>query len=83
MTEISSPFREPSPLLPRTAKYVAALIREGDSFDYCKWLQRVREEEDQAKQARRPFFRPRVVAKLEIESVRRVAGMEGRSRVRH
>jgi hypothetical protein len=36
---------------PRTAKYVEAMIREGDSFDYNKWLQKVREEEDQAKQA--------------------------------
>jgi hypothetical protein len=35
---------------PRTAKYVEAIIREGDNFDYCKWLQRVREEEAQAKQ---------------------------------
>ena len=25
-------------LSPRTAKYVAALIREGDNFDYHKWL---------------------------------------------
>ena len=32
-------------LSPRTAKYVAALIREGDNFDYFKWLQTVREEE--------------------------------------
>ena len=36
---------------PRTAKYVEAMIREGDSFDYNKWLKRVREEEAQAKQA--------------------------------
>jgi hypothetical protein len=40
------------PLLsPRTAKYVEAIIREGDSFDYHKWLKRVREEEAEAKQA--------------------------------
>ena len=37
-------------LSPRTAKYVDALIREGDNFDYRKWLRRVREEEAQAKQ---------------------------------
>ena len=55
MTEISYPIREPSPLLPRTAKYVAALMCEGDNFDYCKWLQRVRQEEDQAKQAPAAF----------------------------
>ena len=35
---------------PRTAKYVEEMIREGDSFDYNKWLQKVREEEAQAKQ---------------------------------
>ena len=35
---------------PRTAKYVEALIREGDNFDYKKWLQKVREEEAEAKQ---------------------------------
>jgi hypothetical protein len=36
---------------PRTAKYVEALVREGDSFDYRKWLKRIREEEAQANQA--------------------------------
>src|SRR4029077_7046740 len=36
---------------PRTAKYVEALMREGDNFDYQKWLQQVREEEAQAKRA--------------------------------
>jgi hypothetical protein len=35
---------------PRTTKYVQAMIREGDNFDYHKWLKRVREEEAQAKQ---------------------------------
>jgi hypothetical protein len=35
---------------PRTTKYVEALIREGDNFDYQKWLKRVRDEEVQAKQ---------------------------------
>jgi hypothetical protein len=29
----------------RTAKYVEAMIREGDNFDYFKWLRQVREEE--------------------------------------
>jgi hypothetical protein len=38
-------------LSPRTAKYVEALVLEGDDFDYFKWLRRVREEEAQAKQA--------------------------------
>ena len=35
---------------PRTVKYVEAMIREGDNFDYDKWLKRVREEEAQAQQ---------------------------------
>jgi hypothetical protein len=35
---------------PRTAKYVEAMIRQGDSFDYDSWLKRVREDEAQAKQ---------------------------------
>jgi hypothetical protein len=35
---------------PRTAKYVEAIIREGDAFDCKKWLQKVREEEAEAKQ---------------------------------
>jgi hypothetical protein len=47
MTQISSMFRSAG-LTPRTADYVAALIREGDNFDFGKWLQRVREEEHQA-----------------------------------
>jgi hypothetical protein len=33
----------------RTAKYVEAMIREGDDFDYYRWLRRVREEEAQLK----------------------------------
>jgi hypothetical protein len=32
----------------RTAKYVEARKREGDNFDYAKWLERVREEDAQA-----------------------------------
>ena len=35
---------------PRTAKYVEAMIREGDGFDYDQWLKAVREEEAEAKQ---------------------------------
>ena len=37
-------------LSPRTAKYVEARVREGDNFDFRRWLRRVREEEAQAKQ---------------------------------
>jgi hypothetical protein len=52
MTQISSTHKSVW-LTPRTANYVAALIREGDSFDYCKWLQQVRGEKTQAKQSQR------------------------------
>jgi hypothetical protein len=41
----------PTLMSPRTAKYVEAMIRDGDTFDYDRWLKRVREEEAQAKQA--------------------------------
>ena len=45
MTGPSLPLRDSFLLSPRTASYIDALIREGDKFDYSKWLQRVREEE--------------------------------------
>jgi hypothetical protein len=35
---------------PRTAKYVEAMIQQGDDFNYDEWLKRAREEEAQAKQ---------------------------------
>ena len=40
---------------PRTARYVEAMIREGDDFEYRRWLRRVREEEAQAKQVPAAF----------------------------
>ena len=40
----------------RTAKYVEALIREGEHFDYRTWLRRVREDEAQAKQVPAAFL---------------------------
>jgi hypothetical protein len=43
-------------LSPRTVKYVDAMIREGDDFDYCRWLRGVRAEEAQAKEGRAAFF---------------------------
>jgi hypothetical protein len=49
MNEISPPTWALFLSSPRTANYVSALIREGDSFDYCRWLQEVRAEEAQAK----------------------------------
>ncbi|MGH6671794.1 MAG: hypothetical protein ACRECV_07445 [Xanthobacteraceae bacterium] len=48
MTDISSPPNTTT-LSPRTVKYVEALIREGDKFDYARWLQDVREEENRVK----------------------------------
>ena len=49
-------------LSPRTAKYVAALIRQGDNFDYHKWLKKVREEEAPAKQIPATFSSGELVA---------------------
>jgi hypothetical protein len=34
----------------RTVKYVEAMIRQGDHFDYDQWLRRIREEEAKAEQ---------------------------------
>jgi hypothetical protein len=62
MIETSSTFRAPPLLSPRTANYVAALIRQGDKFDYFKWLKRVREEEDQAKQISATFASGKIIA---------------------
>jgi hypothetical protein len=42
--------------------YIDALIREGDKFDYSKWLQRVREGEAQAKQGPATFISKYLVA---------------------
>jgi hypothetical protein len=50
MTETSSPPKVPPLVSPRTASYVAALIQEGNDFDYSKWLQEVRRKERDAKQ---------------------------------
>jgi hypothetical protein len=47
---------------PRTANYVGALIREGDNFDFYKWLQKVREEEAQAKERPEPITSGKIVA---------------------
>jgi hypothetical protein len=57
MIETSSAIKGPSLLSPRTADYVAALIREGDSFDYCEWLEQVREKEARAKECPQTVFR--------------------------
>jgi hypothetical protein len=47
---------------PRTVKYVEAMIREGDNFNYYEWLKRVREEEAQTKQTEAARTRRDVVA---------------------
>jgi hypothetical protein len=49
MIETSFAGKEPPLLSPRTADYIAALIQEGENFDYSKWLQRVRGEEASTK----------------------------------
>jgi hypothetical protein len=50
MSEISPPISTSRLLSPKTMDYVAAMIREGDNFDYYKWLLQVREEEALAKE---------------------------------
>ena len=55
MTATLSTFRGQPLFSPRTASYIAALIRQGDDFDYSKWLQTVREEEAEAKQVPATF----------------------------
>jgi hypothetical protein len=66
MIEISFPFRDTFLLSPRTANYIAALSREGDKFDYSRWLQRVREEENQAKRAPAAFTSGELRAAAEL-----------------
>ena len=63
MTRISSTFSAPSLLSPRTADYVAALIREGDDCDYCEWLQQVQGKEARAKQPQQTSTSGKTVAK--------------------
>ena len=62
MTELFLPLRDSFLLSPRTASYMDALIREGDKFDYSKWLERVREGEAQAKQGLRTFISKDLIA---------------------
>ena len=62
MTGPSLPLRDSFLLSPRTASYIDALTREGDKFDYSKWLQRVREGEAQAKQGPTTFISEGLVA---------------------
>ena len=57
---------------PRTAKYVEAMIREGDNFDYHQWLERVREEEAEAKQAQARATSGEFAASETSRSVRQI-----------
>jgi hypothetical protein len=66
MTRISPTSNALSVFSPRTADYVAALIREGDKFDYSKWLQRVREKAAQAKP--RPQMITKQIVREELEA---------------
>jgi hypothetical protein len=63
MTQISS-MCEPASLPPRTADYVATLIRDGDDFDYRKWLQQVQSKGPQGRQ--RPTITSGQIASAEI-----------------
>jgi hypothetical protein len=78
MMPISSRFRELSLLSPRTAEYVEAMIREGDSFDYSKWLKSVREEQAQAKQVPTAFTPRNVVAARADNSINTSASRDAR-----
>jgi hypothetical protein len=62
MTEPSLPLRDSFLLSPRTVSYIDAQTKEGDKFDYFKWLQRVREGEAQAKQGPTTFISEGLVA---------------------
>ena len=55
MSRISAPLKESVLFSPRTANYVFSFIREGDKFDYYKWLQQVRGEAAQAKELPQPI----------------------------
>ena len=55
MSQISAPLKDSVLFSPRTANYVSSFIREGDKFDYYKWLQQVRGEAAQAKELPQPI----------------------------
>ena len=78
MSGISAPLGESVLFSPRTANYVAALIRQGGKFDYYKWLQTVREEEAEAKQVRATFTLGEIKA-AKIGNPIRVLGFKGAS----
>jgi hypothetical protein len=63
---------------PRTFKYVEAMSREGDNFDYNKWLKRVREEEARAKQNPTAIARSEVVAARADNPINTLDSRDGR-----
>jgi hypothetical protein len=74
-------------LLPaKTVKYIEALNREGDGFNYAKWLRRVRDEEATLAEHVSPFINSREPTPPEIDNLidstdRRAAFVLPRSRV--
>jgi hypothetical protein len=76
MSGISAPLGESVLFSPRTADYVSSLIREGDKFDYYKWLHRVREEEAEATQVPATLTSGEVVA-AEIGNPINLPGFRG------
>jgi hypothetical protein len=67
MTQISSTFSRRSMFSPRTAEHVASLIREGEKFDYNKWLEQVRDKEAKAKECRQSVLQRNVPEKIETQ----------------
>jgi hypothetical protein len=63
MTQISS-MCKPAWLPPRTADYVATLMRDGDDFDYRKWLQQAQGKGAQGVQ--RPTITSGQIASAEL-----------------
>jgi hypothetical protein len=61
----------------RTASYVQALIREGDNFDYDRWLKRVRQQETEANQLSPSLSLGQAVAAKNENQVRVSRGSRG------
>jgi hypothetical protein len=81
MSEILFHVSELPLLSPRTTKYVEALIREGNNFDYDSWLKRVRQEEAQAKEPRIAITSRDVVAARVNNPIKTSASRDARPRL--
>jgi hypothetical protein len=68
MMQISSTSSGGPLLSPRTADYVATPIREGDNFDYCKWLEGVRGEQPDVGKNQAAFHFPDVIVSAGAEN---------------